>query len=237
MTIIVPVYNERRTLPLVLEAVKSLPVEKEIIVVDNFSTDGTREYLSGLDDPEVGVLLNPRNLGKGASVRRGIGRARGEYVVVQDADLEYEPRWLPRLLKEAEERGCDVVFGSRILGLKAGLWRMRARGALERMEHLSYTVARVLFWLLTRLLFGRAITDPATCHKLMRAEVARSLGLRSTGFELDFEIAAKVLRKRLKFKEVPIPYRPRTAREGKKIRPVDLLRGIRVMLAVRMGRL
>jgi len=237
LTVVIPVYNERGTLPLVLRAVKALPVEKQIVVVDNFSTDGTREFLLGLSDPEVEVLFNPRNLGKGASVRRGIRRARGRFVVVQDADLEYDPSFLPKLLEVAEGGGYEAVFGSRMLGLKAGLWELRAKGALERIEHLSYTAARVLFWLATRLLFRRAITDPATCQKLLRAEVARSLSLKSTGFELDFEISAKVLKQRLRFCEIPIPYRPRTLREGKKIRPLDLLRGLRAMALVKLGRL
>lgn len=237
LTIIVPVYNERETLPFVLEAVKALPLEKQVVVVDNFSTDGTREFLKRLDEPEVEVLLNPRNLGKGASVRRGIKKAKGEFVVVQDADLEYDPKVLPELLRVAEAGDYEVVLGSRVLGLRRGLWSVKAGGALERMEHLSYTVARLFFWLLLRFLFGRPITDPATCYKLMRAGVARSLSLKSTGFDLDFEISAKVLRERLRFCEVPIPYKPRRAKEGKKIRPLDFSRGARAIFAVWAGRL
>ncbi len=237
LTIVIPVYNERQTLPRVLEAVKKLPVEKQIIVVDNFSTDGTREFLESLDDPEIEVILNPRNLGKGTSVRKGMARAKGRFVAVQDADLEYDPKNLLELLRKAEGEGYEAVFGSRLLGLKKGLWKYRARSQVERLEQMSYALARLFFSLLTRLLFGRAITDPATCHKLLRTDLARSLDLKSSGFDLDFEISAKIAKKKAKFCEVPIPYRPRTLKEGKKIRPRDALFGARAMLKVWLGRL
>ncbi|HIE50631.1 MAG TPA: glycosyltransferase family 2 protein [Armatimonadetes bacterium] len=204
LSIIIPVYNERETLPQILAQVKALPVEKEIIVVDNCSTDGTREWLQRLQDPAVRVILQPRNWGKGTSVRTGLAQARGEYVVVQDADLEYNPQEILRLLAVAEQ-GHLAVFGSRLLENPPRVPRLHAWGRDFLNE--------VFRWL-----YRSRITDVATGYKLLRRELAQSLPLHSAGFELDYELPAKLRKRGIEIVEVPVSYHPRTVAEGKKLR-------------------
>lgn len=219
LTVIVSVYNERETILTVLEQVKALPVSKEIIVVDNSSTDGTREILAALDDPDVRVVLQAKNMGKGTSVKLGIAMAKGEWVIIQDADLEYDPNDIVRLLEYAERTGNVAVFGSRLLtGNPQGMF--------------VFYVGRVVLNMIFRFLFAAETTDIATCYKLVRADIAKRLRLQCSGFDLDFELASALRRLGYDITEVPISYRPRTVAEGKKIRPMDGLRAIRAMLKV-----
>ncbi len=206
LTVILPVYNERENLPHVLPRVQALDLDKEIVIVDNCSTDGTWEWLLQLDEPGVRVVLQPENYLKGTSVRKGIELAQGEYCVVQDADQEYDPEEIPGLLSVAEGQPADAVFGSRFLtpgqGAARGGWHAFGRNRLNDLF-------RVLYW-------NRA-TDIATCYKLVRTDVLRSLRLRSAGFDLDYEIAAKLAKRGHRIVEVPVTYRARTAAEGKKL--------------------
>jgi len=205
----------------VLEKVKSLPVSKEIIVIDNLSTDGTRELLETVSDPEIRVVLQSKNLGKGTSVKLGFAMAKGEWVIIQDADLEYEPSDILRLLEHAEKAGEVAVFGSRLLtGNPQGM--------------LAFYIGRVVLNLIFRLLFGARTTDVATCYKLVRSDIAKRLRLRCSGFDLDFELASALRRLGYNIAEVPITYRPRTIAEGKKIRPMDGIKAIATMLRVRI---
>ncbi|MCS3921081.1 glycosyltransferase family 2 protein [Fervidibacter sacchari] len=221
LTIVIPVYNERGTVMTVLEKVKSLPVSKEIIVIDNLSTDGTRELLETVSDPEIRVVLQSKNLGKGTSVKLGFAMAKGEWVIIQDADLEYEPTDILRLLEHAEKTGEVAVFGSRLLtGNPQGM--------------LAFYIGRVVLNLIFRLLFGAKTTDVATCYKLVRSDIAKRLRLRCSGFDLDFELASALRRLGYNIAEVPITYRPRTIAEGKKIRPMDGVKAIATMLRVRL---
>jgi len=220
LTIVIPVYNERGTVMTVLEKVKALPVSKEIIVIDNLSTDGTRELLETVSDPEIRVVLQSKNLGKGTSVKLGFAMAKGEWVIIQDADLEYEPNDILRLLEHAERTGEVAVFGSRLLtGNPQGM--------------LAFYIGRVVLNLIFRLLFGAKTTDVATCYKLVRSDIAKRLRLRCSGFDLDFELASALRRLGYNIAEVPITYRPRTIAEGKKIRPMDGVKAIATMLRVR----
>ncbi len=220
-TIVIPVYNERETVMTVLEKVKSIPVCKEIIVIDNLSTDGTRELLETVNDPEIRVVLQSKNLGKGTSVKFGFAMARGEWVIIQDADLEYEPSDILKLLEHAEKTGEVAVFGSRLLtGNPQGM--------------LAFYIGRVVLNLIFRLLFGAKTTDVATCYKLVRSDIAKRLRLRCSGFDLDFELASALRRLGYNIAEVPITYRPRTIAEGKKIRPMDGVKAIATMLRVRL---
>jgi dolichol-phosphate mannosyltransferase len=221
LTVIVPVYNERDTVLTVLEKVKSLPVSKEIIVVENCSTDGTRELLANLDDPAIRIVLQAKNLGKGTSVKLGIAMAKGEWVIIQDADLEYEPTDILRLLEFAERTGQVAVFGSRLL-------TGNPQGAR------AFYFGRVVLNWLFRLLFRATTTDVATCYKLVRTDIAQRLRLRCSGFDLDFELASALRRLGYDIAEVPITYRPRSIAEGKKIRPADGLRAITTMLRIRL---
>ncbi len=231
LTIIVPVYNERKTVLTVLERVRTLSIDKEIIVVDNHSTDGTRELLKELADGgsvpgkgRIRIVLQPRNYGKGTSVRTGIRHARGEWVIIQDGDLEYDPTDIVRLM-EAARSGEDVVFGSR-------LSRREEREGGNRAFSLGRRFVTVWF----NLLFGAGITDVSTCYKLMRSRVIRSIPLVSPGFDLDFEIPAKLARRGYRIRELPISYDPRSFEEGKKINWVDGLKAVWVMLRFRLGR-
>ncbi len=221
LTVVIPVYNERGTVMTVLEKVKSLPVSKEIIVIDNLSTDGTRELLETISDPEIRVVLQSKNLGKGTSVKLGFAMAKGEWVIIQDADLEYEPSDILRLLEHAEKTGEVAVFGSRLLtGNPQGM--------------LAFYIGRVVLNLIFRLLFGARTTDVATCYKLVRSDISKRLRLRCSGFDLDFELASALRRLGYNIAEVPITYRPRTIAEGKKIRPMDGIKAIATMLRVRI---
>ncbi|MFA4043506.1 MAG: hypothetical protein HZRFUVUK_000278 [Candidatus Fervidibacterota bacterium] len=232
LTIVVPVYNERKTVLSILEELIRLPVLKEIIVVDNCSTDGTKELLKEFAErwrPDsmtvrLEVVFQPTNMLKGTSVKLGIKKARGEYVIVQDADLEYDPKDIIRLLEHAERTNSVAVFGSRILG-------RRLMGGYNWLN--IYEVGRRLLTLFFRLLYGAKITDVATCYKLMRSDVAKRLRLRSRGFELDFEIPAQLRLLGVKIDELPISYNPRGILEGKKLRPWDGIKALYVMLSCR----
>jgi len=242
LSVLMPVYNECATLEEILERVLAVPVEKEIIVVDNCSTDGSRELMqewiaSGKagtagSDLTLRVIFQDQNRGKGSSVRRALDEARGEWVIIQDADLEYDPRDFLKLLKTAKDQSCDAVFGSRLLP---------GTDARKGMPKTSFYFGRLgLAWLF-KVLFKTPLSDVATCYKLMRRSVARELRLVSNGFDLDFEIAAKLARqspngKKWKLGEVPISYTPRTELEGKKIHAVrDGWRAVRALLKYRFS--
>ncbi len=218
LTVIVPIYNERHTIHEILRRVLAAPIDLEVVAVDDGSTDGTREMLRELEGayPNVRIVLKERNEGKGSAVRAAIPYARGEYIVIQDGDLEYDPQDFPRLV-EAADRGADVVYGSRFL---SGSPPMRLPN-------------RIINWLLAamvRVLYRAHITDEATCYKLFRREVLQSLPLTCMRFEFCPEVTAKVLRRGHRIVEVPIAYTPRTAAAGKKIRPRDGIEAIYTLL-------
>jgi dolichol-phosphate mannosyltransferase len=196
--------------------------EKEIIVVDNFSTDGTREFLQGLDLPGVQVIFHPRNLGKGASVRTAIAHCTGDYAIIQDADLEYDPAEYPLFLERVANEHPAAIFGSRTLG-----------GRMVTKYVANYLGVRFLTGL-TNLLYGARLTDVATAAKMVRGDVLKSLNLVESGFDLDFELTDKILRAGHEIIEIPITYRPRTIAEGKKIRPWDGVWALRVIIRDRL---
>jgi dolichol-phosphate mannosyltransferase len=235
LSVLMPVYNERSTLEEILRRVRAVPICKEIIVVDNCSTDGTREALLEMvangeagdeaGSHEVRVALQEQNRGKGSSVRRALSMARGEWVIVQDADLEYDPQDYLKLLELAERDKCDVVFGTRLLpGTKTRSQQPRT----------AFYYGRVGLSIMLRVLYAVPISDVATCYKLLRREVAQGLNLTSHGFDLDFEIGAKVARGhrsgKIRYAETPISYEPRTELEGKKIRVIH--DGLRAALSL-----
>ena len=226
LSVIICVYNERDTVLTVIERVQQADLgegwTKELIVVDNCSTDGTRELLLGVTAPNVKIIYQPRNLGKGTSVRTAIPHCHGEYSITQDADLEYDPQEYRGLLDKALAEGLDVVYGSRVL-------------AGKRYHHYTenYWGVRALTSL-TNLLFGSRFTDVATNYKLVRTSVLQSLDLRASGFELDFELSDKLALATRRIGEVPIAYSPRTYAQGKKIRASDGLRALWVILRDRL---
>ncbi|MEW5988993.1 MAG: glycosyltransferase family 2 protein [Chloroflexota bacterium] len=227
LSVIICCYNERHTILPVIERSKAveLPVgwEREIIVVDNFSTDGTRELLQQFHDPEVRVVFHERNLGKGASIRTGIARMTGDYMIIQDADSEYDPADHLHFCQTAEATNAAAIFGSRILG-----------GQVKYKYFHAYLGVRVLT-AVTNLFFGGHLTDVATATKMVRRDVAQSLNLTCTGFDLDFELPDKILLAGHDILEIPIHYDPRTYAEGKKIKSQDGLRALLIMLRDRLG--
>ena len=226
LSVIICVYNERETILTVLERVQSVDLgpdwEKEIIIVDNFSTDGTRELLQEMELPNGQVVFHPRNLGKGTSVRTAIEHCTGDYAIIQDADLEYDPADYVLFLEEVARSRPAAVYGSRTLG---------GRAVYEYAT--NYLGVRFLTWL-TNLLYGASLTDVATGAKMVRGDVLKSLNLTGTGFDLDFEMTDKLLRAGHEIVEIPATYRPRTIEEGKKIRPWDGLWALRVIIRDRL---
>jgi len=231
LSVVLPVYNERETLLEILERVRAVELDKEIIIVDNCSTDGTREIVSALQWPDVRVILQPENRQKGNSVRRGFEAAQGEYVVIQDGDLEYDPQDYHALLRAVDDDGALAALGSRVLGA-------RQRG--EKLPFTLFALGRSILNLLFRVLYGSRLTDIATCYKFMPAALARDLKLRCNGFDLDFEIVSKLaLRSRREGKpiaDVPVAYHPRTVAQGKKIAWRDFFTALWAILSSRFAR-
>jgi len=207
LTVIVPVFNEEPTIERVLQRLLTAPYpDKEIIVADDGSDDGTAAILERwTGHPSLVVLRHAPNCGKGAAVRTALERARGAIAIIQDADLEYDPDDWPRLIEPIRRGEALVVYGSRYLRPSNFLTWSKFRLAVSLLN------------LLVRLLYGRRLSDEATCYKAMPTELLRALDLRAQRFELCAEITAKVCRLGLPILEVPISYRPRTSEEGKKI--------------------
>jgi dolichol-phosphate mannosyltransferase len=213
LTVILPVYNEVRTLERAVALVQAVPLSKELVVIDDASTDGTREIVERLEGPGVRIVLKQRNIGKGDSVRTGIGMARGQYAVVQDADLEYDPQDLVALVAAVQQPRVLVAFGSR------QLW-LRAQG--RQLPSNVHNLGRKFLDLVYRLLYGGHVTDASTCYKVAPTAVLQRLDLRGDGFDLDFETLAKLTRcaasRGERIVERPVAYYPRSVTEGKKIR-------------------
>ncbi len=211
LTIVVPVYNEEQTVETLLRAVLEAPlqegVDREVVVVDDASTDGTAAVLERFaDEPRVRVFRQQVNQGKGAALRRGFAEAKGEFVVVQDADLEYDPREYPKLLAPILEGKADVVYGSRFIGSEA-----------HRVLFFWHMVGNRFLTLLSNMFTNLNLTDMETCYKLFRVEVLRRVRLEEDRFGIEPEMTAKVSRLGVRIYEVGIGYAGRTYGEGKKI--------------------
>jgi glycosyltransferase involved in cell wall biosynthesis len=205
LSVVMPAYNEIRTIGEILRRVLEVPVEKEVIVVDDRSTDGTREWLLAQTDPRVVVVLREKNGGKGAAVRDGLARSSGDIVLIQDADLEYDPAEYPRLLAPILSGKVDAVYGTRFKGETRVLFFWHYMG--NRFLSLAANV-----------LFNTTLSDIETCYKVVRAECLKGIRLRCDRFGFDPEITAKLLKRRVRIAEVPITYYGRDYSEGKKIR-------------------
>jgi glycosyltransferase involved in cell wall biosynthesis len=225
VSFLVPAYNEAATIVDVLERVAALDLEKQIVVVDDGSTDATgglaEQWRNGRADV---VVLHQQNRGKGAAIRAAIPHADGDIAVIQDADLEYDPTDVPALIEPIERGVADVVFGSRLSG-----------GRPQRAYLFWHLVGNRFLSLLTNVLFNTTISDMETGYKAFRIEVLRSLELRQDDFGIEPEIAAKVCKRKLRLYELPIAYYGRTYAEGKKITWRDGFKAIRVLLGVRLS--
>lgn len=220
VSVIIPIYNETDTVRELLKRVREAPFNKEIIAVDDCSTDGTAEILQS--EKSIVVVRHDRNRGKGAAIRTGIRHATGEIVIIQDADLEYDPNEIPRVVKPIMDGSADIVYGSRFL-----------RGLPPDMSTPN-KIANVLLVWAVRLLFGRRLTDEATCYKAFRKDILLSMKLKCTRFEFCPEVTAKALRRGYGITEIGLDnYKPRTKGEGKKIKWTDGFEAIFTLIRYR----
>lgn len=227
LSIMLPVYNERSTIQSVLDAVLAAPlpdgVSREVVIIDDGSTDGTREYLQAVDHPEVRLVCHEQNTGKGGAIRTSLEHIKGDWLLIQDADLEYQVSDYPALLAPLlAGTTCPIVFGSRFLGHIEGM-------------HWANRLANRLLTLATNVLYGCRITDLCTGYKLYRTSELEGMVLERTGFDLEHEITAKLLRLDHDIIEVPITYRGRNTAEGKKVRWQDFFIDLHVLVKVRFG--
>ncbi|MBI2386961.1 MAG: glycosyltransferase family 2 protein [Elusimicrobia bacterium] len=226
VSVLIPAYNEARTIAACLEAVygRNPGRDLEVIVVDDGSTDGTYEAAKAAARPGTVVLKHDKNSGKGTAIRTALDKASGEVVLIQDADLEYDPADYARLLEPIESGRAAVVYGSRHLA------------AGNRRSYARYYYGGRLVSVFTNLLYGSSITDEPTCYKVFKTSLLRSFDLKCTGFEFCPEATAKTLLRGIPILEVPISYRPRRIEEGKKIRWYDGIEALWTLLRLRWTR-
>jgi glycosyltransferase involved in cell wall biosynthesis len=222
LTVIIPVYNEVGNIREILKRVKATKKAGEIIVVDDGSQDGTRDILKDLDGKEkVRVILHEKNQGKGAAVRTGMDAAQGEILLIQDADLEYDPRDYPTLLQPLEEGIADVVYGSRFLG------------GPRRVAMYWHMVANKLLTFMTNILYNTILSDMETGYKVFRRKVVDGMKLRSKRFDFEPEFTAKILKRNYRIYEVPISFNPRDYSQGKKIKLKDAFEAVWTLIKYR----
>jgi len=218
LSVVMPVYNEVEFIEEIIRRVREVPIAKEVIVVDDGSTDGTRERLGALEgQPDLRVVYHPRNQGKGAALRTGFGHATGDIVLVQDADLEYDPIQYPLLIQPIVEGVADVVYGSRF-----------AAGGPHRVLYFWHSVANRVLTTLSNAVTDLNLTDMETCYKVFRRDVIEQIAptLKEKGFGIEVELTAKVARRRYRTYEIGISYFGRTYKEGKKIGLADALHAL-----------
>lgn len=222
LTVIIPIFNEAKTLHTILERVTATGLADEIVLVDDGSTDGTRDLLAALDGRQgTRVILHEKNQGKGAAVRTGIAAATGDVLLIQDADLEYDPRDYPTLLRPIEEGLADVVYGSRFLG------------GPRRVVMFWHMVANQLLTLATNVLYNTILSDMETGYKVFRRHVLEGVRLRANRFDFEPEFTAKILKRKVRIFEVPISFNPRDYSEGKKIKLKDAFEAVWALLKYR----
>ena len=222
LTVIIPAYNEKNTIQEIVRRVQATKLVDEIIIVDDGSTDGTQALIAPMDGKDnVKVILLEKNQGKGAAVRAGISAASGDVLMIQDADLEYDPREYPNLMKPIEEGLADVVYGSRFLG------------APHRAILFWNMVANKLLTLMTNVLYNNILTDMETGYKVFKREVVAEMKIHAKRFDFEPEFTAKILKKNVRLFEVPITFNPRDYSEGKKIKMKDAFEAVWTLLKYR----
>lgn len=222
LSIIIPAYNEENTILEILKRIEAANLnnssfEKEIIIVDDGSTDGTRDILGKLES-KYKIIYHSENQGKGAAIRTSLKYISGDYVIIQDADLEYDPQDYKKLLECAKKNNAQVVYGSRRLNPK------------NKFSHFSYYLGGTFLTWLTNILYGTKITDESTGYKLFKTETIKSLPLKCQRFEFCPEVTAKIIKRNIKIYEVPIQYYPRRIEEGKKVKWRDGLQALWVLV-------
>jgi glycosyltransferase involved in cell wall biosynthesis len=222
ITVIIPAFNEKNTIQEIVRRVQAMKMVDEIIIVDDGSTDGTRDLISNMDGKNnVRIILHEKNQGKGAAVRSGISAANGDVLMIQDADLEYDPREYPNLMKPIEEGMADVVYGSRFLG------------APHRAILFWNMVANKLLTLMTNILYNNILTDMETGYKVFKREVVADMKIHAKRFDFEPEFTAKILKKNVRVFEVPITFNPRDYNEGKKIKMRDAFEAVWTLIKYR----
>ena len=222
LSVIIPIYNEVESIREIVNRVKNTRLAWEIILVDDGSKDGTRDLLKEMDGKDsLRVILHEKNQGKGAAVRTGFDAARGDVLLIQDADLEYDPRDYPTLLKPIEEGIADVVYGSRFLG------------GPRRVAMYWHMVANYMLTFMTNILYNTILSDMETGYKVFRRKVIEGMPLHSKRFDFEPEFTAKVLKRKYRIFEVPITFNPRDYSEGKKIKLKDAFEAVWTLLKYR----
>jgi glycosyltransferase involved in cell wall biosynthesis len=228
LSIIIPVYNEKKTILIILDKVNKadiLNLRSEIIIVDDFSTDGTREVVKNIRDKNIKIIYHNDNKGKGSAIRAGLKQATGDIVLIQDADLEYDPRDYKKLLDPILRGNAQVVYGSRFEVIRKNL---------SKMYKLHY-IGNMFLTFITNILYGVKISDMETCYKVFRKEVIKGISLKATRFDFEPEITAKILKKGYNIHEVPIRFYGRKFNEGKKITWVDGVKAIYYLVKYRFS--
>jgi glycosyltransferase involved in cell wall biosynthesis len=222
LSVVIPVYNEVGNVKVIIKRVQAQKLANEIVVVDDGSTDGTRDILKELDGQDsLRVILHERNQGKGAAVVTGIKAARGDVLLIQDADLEYDPRDYPKLLQPIEEEIADVVYGSRFLG------------GPRRVAMFWHMIANKLLTVMTNILYDTILTDMETGYKVFRRQVIEGMNIKAKRFDFEPEFTAKVLKRHYRIFEVPITFNPRDYSQGKKIQLKDAFEAVWTLLKYR----
>lgn len=216
LSVIIPVYNEKKTILMVIDRIQKVNINKELIIVDDGSDDGTREILKSVDESNTKVIYLPINMGKGAAIRFGLEHVQGDIVIIQDADLEYDPDDYHKLIKPIISEKAQVVYGKRDF-------------KMNKIKYLRYYWGGQIITILANFLYGASISDEPTCYKMFRREVFKKIKLRCIGFEFCPEVTVKVRKMGLKIYEVPISYYPRSIEDGKKIHWIDGLKAIYVL--------